>query len=428
MISPSSPRPAATSVLFAFSTLLATAVLPPLAEAQEWSRFRGPNGSGIGDLNGLPDEFTSADYEWIEKLEGSGHSSPVLWGKKLFLTEALPDGETRQIACFDASTGDRLWRWKAPMEEHNLHKYNNMASASPVCDGERVYAVWGSGEKTEAVALDHDGQVVWQRSFPAFTSDHGHGASPVLIGGRLVFHTDSVKQRKSWVICLSLENGEPLWKHERITPSEDKKHTTAYNTPVSLRVGGRETVVALQTNDGWKGLDIETGKVAWAHPADYAQRSVGSIATHDGVLFASLGSGGKGKESTALRPRPDGSAEILFELGLGDGLGYVPTPLFHGDRLFLWGDGGILTCRNATTGELVYEHRVNGNFFSSPVLADGKLLCASHEGELVAVPADGPFEILGRSQLPGPVNATPAIANNRLYLRTESHLICVPGK
>ena len=148
----------------------------------------------------------------------------------------------------------------------------------------------------------------------------------------------------------------------------------------------------------------------------------------EGIVFASVGSGGKGRAATALRPGSGSEPEVLYDLGLTDGLGYVPTPLIHDGRLYLWGDTGILTCRDLLTGELVYEQRINGNFFSSPVLADDKIFCASRDGEMVAVSAGKTFEVLGRSRFASGVNATPAIANNCLYLRTDTHLICIRGR
>jgi outer membrane protein assembly factor BamB len=157
--------------------------------AQEWPRFRGVNGSGIGRISSFPDEFTTADYDWAVKLEGIGHSSPVLWGKRLFLTIVGDDGKERRVECYDSNSGKCLWKWKAPMEQHNLHKHNNFASSTPVATADGVFVVWGSGSKTEAFALDHDGNPIWTRDWPAFSSDHGFGSSPIVAGGVLPLGT-----------------------------------------------------------------------------------------------------------------------------------------------------------------------------------------------------------------------------------------------
>lgn len=186
-------------------------------------------------------------------------------------------------------------------------------------------------------------------------------------------------------------------------------------------------VVVLQTNDGWKGLDPKTGEVLWSFDGEYTQRSVGSIAYGNGLVFATFGSGSQGRDGVALRPKASGAPEVAYKLGLGDGLGYVPTPLYFEGKLYVWVDSGILTCMDAATGKGIYRERVGGNFFASPIVADGKIIALSREGELVMAKPGDTFEILGRSKIGEGASATPAVANNRLYLRTDSHLICVAG-
>ena len=378
-------------------------------------------------MTGLKSLLTEADCAWSVKLDGIGHSSPVLWGEKLFLTIAAADGTQRRVECYDGASGAKLWTWEVPVETLHLHKFNTFASASPVVDAERVYVAWASGQRTEAVALDHDGKVLWQREWPEFTSDHGFAASPILVEGTLVLHTDSVEKKRSLVLGLDPATGESRWEVERATEREEEKHLTAYSTPAAVTVEGRTMVVVLQTNDGWKGLDPKTGEVLWGFDGEYTQRSVGSIASGGGLVFASFGSGSQGSQGTALRPKAQGDPEVAYSLGKADGLGYVPTPLFYEGRLYLMVDSGILTCLDAATGNRIYRERVGGNFFASPIVADGKILAMSREGELVALKPGDTFEILGRSKFGDGASATPAVANNRLYLRTDTDLICVPG-
>ncbi len=393
--------------------------------AQEWSRFRGENGTGIGKIGALPDSFTKADYDWAIKLNGVGHSSPVLWGDKLFLTVVDEGKQQRVVTCYDSGNGKRLWKWSDDISEHNLHNHNNFASSTPAASADAVFVVWGSGKKTEALCLTHDGELIWRKEWDNFFSDHGFGCSPIISEGVLVIHSDSADEKKSFVAGLDTETGDELWKVERVTKGIDEKHLTAYNTPVALEIDGTPMVVVLQTNDGWRGLSPETGENLWKFPGDYSLRSVGSIATGDGIVFATFGSGGQGKQATALQPASEGKPKVVYELGISDGLSYVPTPLIYRKRLYLWGDGGILTCRNAASGKLVYRERVGGNFFSSPVIADDKIWCGSRDGEFVAVATGDQFKVLGRSRLSAGMNATPAIANNRLFLRTDTHLICI---
>ncbi|MEM7698363.1 MAG: PQQ-binding-like beta-propeller repeat protein [Verrucomicrobiota bacterium] len=393
----------------------------------EWTRFRGPNGSGIGAISSLPAEISRADYEWINRIDGVGHSSPVLWGDQLYITVSDRKKKELRVECYQSSTGSILWTWKESQTPYGLHQHNSFASSTPTTDASGVYLSWGSGTETIVVALDHQGKPRWRQTRPAFTSDHGFGASPILVGGHLILHTDSTEQRTSQVFALDTANGEELWRLDRPTEDPEAKHRTAYSTPVSLGSGDTEQLIVLQTNDGWRGLAPATGETLWRHQGNYDARSVGSIASDGEHLFASFGSGGAGKDASLLKLSESGEPLEVKRFGIADGLGYVPTPIFHDGHLYLWADGGILTCRIAATGEEVFRERIGGNFFSSPIVADGKIYCGSRDGEFIAVSASPEFEELGRSRFESGFNATPAIANGRLFLRTDTHLISVRG-
>ena len=417
---------------FSFSRAIAAATISlaccELVTAQEWTRFRGPNGSGIGDAASMPTRFTESDFEWIVELPGTGHSSPVLWGDKLFLTLSSKDKQEHQVQCYHSKTGKRLWTWGESFTEHHKHNFNDFSSATPVVDDKAVYVVWTSGEETRVLALDHDGKERWAKSWPGFTSDHGSAASPILSEGVLIVHTDAKDDRKSYIFGINPADGTELWSRERLTPAEDEKHLTSYSTPVECIVGGRTCVVFLSTNHGWLGLDPKNGEEIWSHQDEYTFRSVGSYAESDGVLFASMGSGGAGKQSTALKWSGGEKPEVLFSLGIKDGLSYVPSPIIHDGLLYLWGDGGVITCRDALTGEEVYQARAgNGQFFSSPVLVDGKIYGASRDGLVVVVQAGREFKKLAQNKLSSGINATPAIAHGRMFLRTDTHLMSLKG-
>ncbi|MCB1064757.1 MAG: PQQ-binding-like beta-propeller repeat protein [Verrucomicrobiae bacterium] len=416
------------SALGATLALTALVVLPENATSQEWTRFRGPNGSGIGDAASMPAKFSEADFEWIIELPGTGHSSPVLWGKKLFLTVAAKGEDKHRLICYDSTSGEQLWEWSEAYASHHKHNFNDFASSTPVVSENAVFVTWTSGEETRVLALDHEGKELWARSWAGFSSDHGSAASPILSEGVLLVHTDSLEERKSYIYGVNPADGAELWVRERVTPAGEEKHLTAYNTPVESSSGGRNSVVFLSTNHGWMGLDPKNGEEIWSYQDKYTFRSVGSIAESDGVLFASMGSGGAGKQSTALKlngtPKPD----VLYSLGIKDGLSYVPTPIIHDGLLYLWGDGGVVTCRDAITGEEIYQQRVgNGQFFSSPVLVDGKIYGASRDGLVVVIKAGREFEKLAENKLDSGINASPAVANGRLFIRTDTHLMSLKG-
>ncbi len=416
------------SALSTTLALTALGALPEIVEAQEWTRFRGPNGSGIGDAPSMPAKFNEADFEWIVELPGSGHSSPVLWGNKLFLTVAAKDEAKHKVVCYDSTSGEQLWDWSEPFSEYHKHNFNDFASSTPVVDEHAVYVTWTSGQETRALALDHEGKELWAHAWKGFSSDHGSAASPILVEGTLIIHTDAVEDRKSYIYGINPADGAELWSRERISPAEDQKHLTAYSTPVVSTCGGRPCVVLLSTNHGWMGLDPKNGEEIWSYDDEYTFRSVGSIAEDGGLLFATMGSGGAGKQSTALRLNDTDKPEVLYSLGIKDGLSYVPTPILHDGLLFLWGDNGVVTCRDANTGAEIYKERAgNGQFFSSPVLVDNKIYGASRDGLMVVIEAGREFKKLAENKLDSGINATPAIANGRMFIRTDTHLMSLKG-
>ena len=398
-------------------------------DAQEWTRFRGPNGSGIGDADGLPAQFGSMDFEWILDLPGSGYSSPVLWGEKLFVTVLSESGKERRVLGVNSTNGQIAWTWTHEFEPHYKHDFNSFASSTPVVDDRAIYLAWTSGEETRAMALSHQGEEIWSCAWPGFSADHGSAASPILADGILIVHTDYKDQRRGMVYGVSPADGAELWRYERVTPAEDPKHMSVYSTPVVVEVGNRQTVALLSPNCGWVGLNPKNGGALWAYDGDYKFRSVGSPATDSGIVVGTMGSGGKGRDCTVFKPKPDGNVEVLYTLGISDGLSYVPSPVIFDGRVYFWGDGGVLTCRQLETGEKVFEARVgSGQFFSSPVLVDGKIYCGSRDGTMYVVAASNEFQLLGKNPLKGGIHATPAIANNRMFIRTDEHLMSLLGK
>jgi len=419
---------AALSVLFLVSGIQAQDAGPGEGE---WARFRGPNGSGIaaGAAKSIPVEFTVADYKWRTKLPGGGHSSPVVWGEHIYVTVDEGSGE-RSVVCYHLDDGRELWKLPARFEEHNLNKFNNFASSTPACDETGVYVTWGSGMSSVALGVDHSGKLLWQRDWDAFTSDHGAAASPIVVDGIVILNTDSRDEGRNLIHALDAKTGAELWTHERVS-AEGEKHITPYNTPVVLELGGKKTVAFFSTNDGWLGLEAATGREVWRHGGEYKYRSVSSLVTGDGILFGTMGSGGAGKDSTGLKFESGVvQPKLAYALGIRDNLSYVPTPLIYNGLTFLWGDGGIVNCIDAATGEQAYDKpkRIGGNFFSSPICIDGKIYCGSREGEMVVIPATRDFKILGRSQFDSGIFATPAVAGGRLIVRTETHLISIGGE
>ena len=399
-------------------------------EGGEWTRFRGPNGSGLSDATTIPVEFTEADFNWKIELKGVGHSSPVIWKDHVYLMIADPNKEGgRSMVCFSTETGKEIWRIADNYEAHHSNKkLNTVASCTPVTAAEGVCFISSTGEKLSVRALTHDGKERWKQHLDSYTSDHGSASSPILVDGVIIVNTDSKEERKNHIVGIDASNGKILWSRERIDPSsEELPHKTVYSTPLVVMVGDQKTVAVVSTHHGWLGLNPQTGENIWQHKENYPNRSVGSPVEKDGVLFATLGATGKKKLSDALRIKDGGKVEVLYSLDKDDGLGYVPSPIFVDDLLYLWGDKGMLTCREALSGKEVYSQKIGGRYFSSPIAINGRLYCGDSDGIMNVIQTGRTFKLLASSDLHSGVIATPAVANGRLIIRTKTHLISIGG-
>jgi len=402
---------------------LAFCLLPMIASAEEWSRFRGPNGSGVVEAKNLPATFDESTTVWKREMS-RGWSSPVVWKDKIFLTAETGTGK-RAIECLSAKDGSTLWVYEVPYTEHRQHKFNAFASSTPCVDDQRIYVNWTNGNAVEALAVDHAGKLVWRRETIApYVHEHGSGVSSVVADGIMVVRCESEpdapsEEAKSSVLGLDAGTGKTVWT----LPMPNSKNP--YSTPLVRKTAAGNEFIIANTTSGFMGIDTKTGKVRWQHNPGFTQRSVGSFAYNGHLLFGTMGSGAGGKESAVLNMD---EAEPREAYQLTSGIPYVTTPLIIGDLMYMLGDGGILKCVKVETGEQVYNERLSGaagnstKYFSSPVAGDGKIYCCSQTGDVLVVKAGPQFSIVGANKLDSPVNATPALADSRIYIRTERML------
>lgn len=408
-------------------SLLASSMVGPLVSAQEWTRFRGPNGAGESETQGIPATWTDADYHWKIALPGVGHSSPVLWGDKIFLLSADPKSASRFMLCVGADDGKLLWKREYPGVPHHLHVRSSYASCTPAVDAEHAYVAWSDPEHTLLVAVDHSGNEAWSLDLGPWVSQHGFGTSPIVYDDLVVIgctqepskRADMAEPKESFVVAVEKKTGKIRWRTERGID------TTSYSVPcVRKNDKGVDELVFCSTAEGFFALDPKTGHENWSLKA-FTMRTVSSPVLAGGLLFGTTGSGGGGNYVVALRPgsNPEVAYEIKKEAP------YVPTPVAHGELLFLWSDKGIVTCVNAATGKQVWQKRVGGAGYSgSPVRVDDKLYCVDEAGVVVVLSAGNEFQELGRINLNEECRSTPAIAGGRMYLRTVSHLYSLGGK
>lgn len=456
------------------------------AQDDDWSRFRGPNGSGVVAVEGLPETLDpEGNVLWRTELP-PGHSSPILSGDHVYLTTL--DGDELATVAVDRSTGEVLWRQPAPRPRiEKLDGRNNAASPSPVADDAGVVVFF---PEFGLLAYDATGEEVWALPLEPFDNVYGMGASPILVGDLVVLACD--QQTGSYLLAVDRATGDERWRAAR--PEAKSSHCTPIVVPG--KDGASELI--LPGSFFLDAYDPATGKKNWfASGLCFEMKSVPVVA--DGLVFVNgYGSpmnqpgnqitvepfeavletndaDGDGKLSEAEMPatraaswfgfvdldadgaldardwdylaralasqngmlayRLGGSGDVTDEALVWDyrrSVPQLPSPLVYEDVLYMLNDsGGILVTFQPATGEVLEKGRLEDavdTYYASPVAGDGKIYLVSEHGTVVVLPAGGSLEPLSVTQLGENVYATPALAEGRVYLRTVSALYCFAGE
>ncbi|HLY72940.1 MAG TPA: PQQ-binding-like beta-propeller repeat protein [Planctomycetota bacterium] len=405
--------------------LLAALLLAAEARAQEWTRFRGPNGIGVSESKGIPTTWTEKDFRWRVTIPGESHSNPVFWGDKIFLESSLPDARERLLLCLRKEDGSELWSRKVALSKNPKHNLNSFASSTPAVDKDRVYALFADVEKYLVKAWDHAGKELWTVNLGPFKSQHGLGTSPVVYDEHLIVAND--QDGDSFIVALDVKTGKIAWK----CPRRGVEQNTAYGTPAILeRKGEPAQILTTSFAYGISGLDARTGAILWeAHVFD--KRSVSSPVVVGDLVFGSCGSGGGGNFVAAVKLGGKGdvtSSHLAYTVK--GSAPYVPTMVSSGERLFWIADDAVATCIDPPTGRVIWKERVADKvaFYGSPVLIDGKIYQCSARGEMIVLAASDEFKILARNPMGEGSHSTPCVDGDRLYLKTFTHLVCLGAK
>ncbi|MBM3871671.1 MAG: serine/threonine protein kinase [Verrucomicrobia bacterium] len=419
--------------------------------ADHWPQFRGPEAAGVSANANLPDKWSATEnVAWKTDLPGRSWSSPIVWGGKVFVTAVVNRGESEppkkglyfggnrpeppksehesKVFCLDVATGKILW-------EHTVHRgapqtaihlKSSYGAETPVTDGERVYAVFGG---LGVFALTLDGKEVWSRKLEPRATRYGWGyaASPVLHGGRLFLVNDN--DERAELLALDTKTGKELWRVDR-----DEKSN--WSTPFIWKHAQRTELITTGTR-AVRSYDLD-GKPLWS------SRGMSSITiptpfTGDGLLFVSSGYvGDKLRPLYAIRPgangdislKPGETANDVIAWSNPVGGPYNPSPLYYDGRLYVLYDRGLVSCFDAKTGKMLYDRERLPNglaFTSSPWAAGGKLFCLNEDGVCFVLRAGDTFELLHTNKLATDdmCMATPALAGDRLLLRTAARVYCV---
>jgi outer membrane protein assembly factor BamB len=419
------------------------------AKGGNWPQWRGPEGQGVSVETGVPTEWSATkNIKWKTPIAGRGHSSPIVWGKRIFLTTAL-DGEvipgakpgvthkmadgsdfvhpdavganlkhTFKVIALDRETGKILWERVAyeGAVYDSRHKKASFASSTPATDGKYVFAFFG----TEGLyAYDFNGKLIWKQSLGKIgTASVGYGVSPVLYKNLVIMQCDD-SGMNSFIAAFDKKTGKEVWRVAR-------KVDVTWSTPVLVHTAKRTELIA-SAAEAIIAYDPATGKELWRHEGLKSNAVNTPVVSQDLVVVTS---GYPAKIALAIRA--GGSGDITGTPQLvwkyNKGTAYVPSPILYGDYLYLMTGNGSITGLEAKTGKVLYEAaRVPkpAAFMASPVAFEDKILLTSEEGDTYVIKAGAKHEVLRTNSLGEPVYASPAIADEKLFIRGEKHLYCI---
>ncbi len=425
----------------------------PVVHTQNWPSFRGPNAGGVSDADGLPltwNAETGENIRWKREIPGLAHSSPVIWGDRVFVTTSVggdaggfqadasggrnvvvdSSQHSWKVYCFDRNGGGILWERVAyqGVPRVKRHARSSHANATPATDGARVAAFFGS---EGLYVYDVAGKLLWKRDLGVL--DAGYvglpeyqwetASSPIIYRDFVIVQCDS--RSDSFVAAFNLETGKEVWRSPR-------DENPSWATPVIARADGRDILVTSSPNY-FRGLDPMTGKEVWRFH-DGADVKVPTPVVAHGLVYFS-GGAPQGRQFYAIRA--DGIGDISSQTAesnphlawkVDKGGPYTPTPIAYGDYFYVLGDSGVLSCYLAKTGELVYRRRVpetGGAYSASPVAAMDRLYLANSDGAVYVVRAGAEFELLAANEMGEALLATPALTDGMILVRTRKHLVAI---
>jgi outer membrane protein assembly factor BamB len=419
--------------------------------AQNWPQFRGPGASGVAEGHSAVtwDGEKLENTRWKTKIPGLGHSSPVVWGNKVFVTTAVTTAakdETRyglygdvapvkddprhtwKVYALDKQTGKVLWERTAydGVPKVKRHPKSTHSDSTPATDGKYLVALFGSHG---LYAYNLDGKLLWKQDVGMLDSgwfydpdyQWEHGSSPIIYRDLVIIQADV--QKDSFIAAYSIKNGKLVWKTSR-------EEISSWGTPTVYEGKTRAELIA-NGSRAIRGYDPMTGKELWRLTPNSEVTTPTPIVAHDLIYVTSgyrpiqpiyairLGASG----DITLKDGKESSEFIAWSKTRGGP--YMPTPVVYGDLLYTCSNQGVLTAYNAKSGERIYQERLGGKggaFTASPVAADGKIYLSSEDGEVFVVKAGPKYELLATNRVGEVMMATPAISDGLVIIRAHNHV------
>ena len=446
-----------TALLLAWLALGASPRAQDAAQEKppHWPQFRGHDAGGVADGYPLPTSWDAdpaaeepAGVLWRATIPGLGHSSPVIWGARVFVCTAVPENheaslmlgsggqptaadDSREhawvILCFDKSTGKELWRKTAHRGQPRAtrHVKATQANTSLAIDGEHLVAFFGS---EGLYCYDLDGELQWKKdlgviNISKYDIGWGYSSSPAIHGDRIALVCDDPSD--PFLVVLRLSDGEELWRVSREGISE-----RSWGTPLIHQTDDATQVVV----NGWPWVmsyDLETGDVLWRIQGGGDNPIPTPFLANGWIYIAS--SHGRLSPIYVVRPEARGDITPTPEAPSNEGLvwssskdgSYMSTPVVYGDHIYV-GSSSIVRCINAKTGEKLYKERLeDASIIASLVAGDGKIYCASEDGYIHVLAAGPEFKVLARNPMGEPCFATPALSEGTLFVRTTKSLVAI---
>lgn len=392
----------------------------PAAAQSQWTEFRGKDGTGYAAEADLPVAIDDSVVRWSTPISGKAWSSPVVWDEQIWLTNATEDGTRMSVLCVDHKSGEVVHDLLIHSDDDPAFCYpaNSYASPTPAIEAGRLYVHFGAA--LTACIDTNSGEVLWRRT--DFECDHHRGpaSSPILHDGKLLIAFDGFDVQ--YVVALDAKSGKTLWKQNRDIEygTDNGDRMKAYSTGTIINVAGKELFVSPSAM-ATIAYDPQTGKPEWTVYHDGMNASARPILLGD-TLFITNGSG------AMVAVRAGGSGDVTnthIEWSSRQAVAKKATPLLVDDLLYMNSDDGVLSCREAATGEVLWLKRIGREYAASPIYASGRIYFFSVNGDIITLQPGREFKLLAETKLGDGFMASPAVAGDTLTLRSKSMLYCV---
>jgi len=429
--------------------LLISLLIP--AYAENWSGWLGPGGLGVSSEGSIPIQWDmDTNLKWKTEVPGLGHSSPIVWGNRIIVTTAVssdpaandwqkgfpmagrsPDTESISwiVLCYDRESGQLIWS-RIAIEDVPVnfrHLKNSYASQTPTTDGTYIYAFFGD---QGLFCYDFQGNLIWSRDLGDFNmrQNWGMGSSPVLFEN-LVIQTCDQETGNSFIVAMDKKTGKTVWK-------QDREELSSWSTPHLYIQGSRSELIVNATNT-IQSYDPTTGKKLWECRGPSTSITTPTPVSSNGLIFVS-----SGFVVDPVRPItafvPGANGDITLKEGETESefilwrqptaAPYIPTPIAHGEYIYVLYDQGFFACYEAKTGREVYGRKRIGmgtNFSASPLVIGDKVYCFSEDGDVYVLKTGPEFEVLAVNSIGEGIMATPAVLDGMIFLRTIKNLYCI---